>query len=289
MHLEKDIILLIESAASSFSKGQKKIAKYITNNYDKVAFMTASKLGKTVSVSESTVVRFAAELGFEGYPEMRKALQDKVRNSLTSVQRIEVSKSLLKNQDIPGSVLSADIEQIRTTMDNLDHSVFEKAVDSIAGADHVYILGLRSSATLSSLMGFYLNLLLENVKVVNESAASDVLEQMHRIGKNDVLVALGFPRYSKRTIRAIRFASDRKATVVGITDSINSPIAALADYPLYAKSEMVSFLDSLVAPMSLVNALIVAVSIKVQGSLSTNFEELERIWDKYEVFEKNNV
>lgn len=288
--MEKDILAVIEEAAHGFSKGQRVIAKYILENYDKAAFMTASKLGKTVNVSESTVVRFAAELGYDGYPEMRKALQDMIRNCLTSVQRIEVARGLLENQDILTAVLTSDIEQIKITMEETKRDDFQRAVDAIVNADHIYIFGLRSSAALASFMGFYFNLLFENVRVVNENSVSEVFEQILRIGKNDVFIGLSFPRYSKRTIKAMRYAKDRGANVIGITDNSLSPIAKLADTALCARSDMVSFVDSLVAPLSLVNALIVATSAKAKGQeLTTDFARLEAIWAEYDIYEKNDI
>ena len=288
--MEKDILSLIEKESAGFSKSQRKIASFITRNYDKAAFMTAARLGNTVGVSESTVVRFAAELGYDGYPEMRKALQDMIRNCLTSVQRIEAAKGLLENQDILSAVLNSDIEQIRTTMEETNRDDFNSAVDAIVRAEHVYIFGLRSSAPIASFMGFYFNFLFENVRVVNENSVSEVFEQILRIGKNDVMIALSFPRYSKRTIKAMRYARDRQATVIGITDNVNSPIAEIADIPLCARSDMVSFVDSLVGPLSLVNALIVAVSTKAKGSeLETDFNRLEAIWAEYDVYEKNDI
>ena len=288
--MEKDILSLIEKESAGFSKSQRKIAAFITENYDKAAFMTAARLGNTVGVSESTVVRFAAELGYDGYPEMRKALQDMIRNCLTSVQRIEAAKGLLENQDILSAVLNSDIEQIRVTLEETNRDDFNSAVDAIVRAEHVYIFGLRSSAAIASFMGFYFNFLFENVRVVNENSVSEVFEQILRIGKNDVMIALSFPRYSKRTIKAMRYARDRQATVIGITDNVNSPIAEGADIPLCARSDMVSFVDSLVGPLSLVNALIVAVSTKAKGTdLETDFNRLEAIWAEYDVYEKNDI
>jgi len=288
--MEKDILSLIEKESAGFSKSQRKIAAFITRNYDKAAFMTAARLGNTVGVSESTVVRFAAELGYDGYPEMRKALQDMIRNRLTSVQRIEAAKGLLENQDILSAVLNSDIEQIRATMEETNRDDFNSAVDAIVRAEHVYIFGLRSSAAIASFMGFYFNFLFENVRIVNENSVSEVFEQILRIGKNDVMIAMSFPRYSKRTIKAMRYARDREATVIGITDKMNSPIAEIADIPLCARSDMVSFVDSLVGPLSLVNALIVAVSTKAKGTdLETDFNRLEAIWAEYDVYEKNDI
>ncbi len=287
--MDKDILTLIEEASPRFSKGQRSIAKYILENYEKAAFMTASRLGQVVDVSESTVVRFAAELGYEGYPEMRRALQDMIRNCLTSVQRIQVAKELMESQDILSLVLSSDIEQIRHTMEETNREDFDKAVDTIVNAKSIYIFGLRSAAALANFMGFYFNLLFENVHVINGSSASEVFEQILRVSSEDAFIALSFPRYSRRTIKAMRYARDMGAAVIGITDTPASPIAKLSDIALFARSDMISFLDTLVAPLSLVNALIVATSAKAKGDLFSNFEKLERIWDEYEVYEKADV
>ena len=286
--MDKDILTLIEETSPKFSKGQRRIAEYVLNNYDKAASMTASRLGRVVDVSESTVVRFASELGYDGYPEMRRALRDMIRSRLTSVQRIEVAKELMESQDILSHVLSSDIEQIRITLEEANRQDFDAAVEKIVNAKKIYIFGHRSSAALSSFLGFYFNLLFENVHVVTESSACEVFEQILRIGAGDVFIALSFPRYSSRTVRAMPYAKDMGADVIGITDNSASPIAKLSTLALYAKSDMVSFIDTLVAPLSLVNALIVATSAKA-GNLYSNFERLERIWDEYEVYEKIDV
>lgn len=287
--MDRDILSVIEAASTRFSKGQRNIAKYILENYDKAAFMTANRLGQVVNVSESTVVRFAAELGYNGYPEMRRALQDMIRNRLTSVQRIQVAKELMESHDVLSHVLSSDIEQIRLTLEEVNRKDFDDAVSRITKAKSIYIFGLRSSAALANFMGFYFNLLFENVHVVNESPTSEVFEQILRITKEDVFIALSFPRYSRRTIRAMHYARDMGANVIGITDNRASPVAKLSDVALFAKSDMVSFVDTLVAPLSLVNALIVATSTRAEGDLFTNFERLERVWDEYEVYEKIDV
>ena len=287
--MDRDILSVIESASSGFSKSQRSIAKYILENYEKAAFMTASRLGQVVDVSESTVVRFAAELGYEGYPEMRRALQDMIRNCLTSVQRIQVARELMESEDILSLVLSSDIDQIRTTMEETNRKDFEAAVEKIVTAKNIYIFGLRSSSALANFMGFYFNLIFDNVRVINGSSASEVFEQILRVSTDDVFIALSFPRYSRRTIKAMRYARDMGSFVVGITDSQASPIAKLSDIALFARSDMISFLDTLVAPLSLVNALIVATSAKAQVNLYTNFEKLEHIWDEYEVYEKSDV
>ncbi|MCL2401333.1 MAG: MurR/RpiR family transcriptional regulator [Oscillospiraceae bacterium] len=279
-----DILSAIEAKSGGFSKGRKRIAEYILKHYDKAAFMTASKLAVKTDVSESTVVRFAAELGYEGYPEMRRAIQDTMRSKLTSVQRIQVAKDTIDSSDILSHVLSSDIDQIRLTMEETDSGDFTRAVNAIAKAKNVYILGLRSSSFLANFMGFYFNLLFSNSRVLSESPS--VFEELIRLSEGDVLIAISFPRYSQRTIRAIDYARDVGAEIIAITDSRISPLAKLADIALCAKSDMVSFLDTLVAPLSLINALIVAVSEKAPGDLHENFERLERIWDEYGVYEK---
>ncbi len=287
--MPKDILTLIQSEMKGFSKGQKLIANYILNSYDKAAFMTASKLGKTVQVSESTVVRFAAELGYDGYPAMQKALQEMIRNKLTAVQRMEVSNDRMSNHEILPMVMHADAENIRLTLEEVDRSSFDAAVEVILSARRVYILGVRSAYALSSFLGFYFNMMLENVVVVHTNSSSELFEQILRIGKGDVLLGISFPRYSKRTLKAMGYAKERGAAAVAITDSKASPLAGIADYTLLARSDMVSFVDSLVAPLSLVNALIAAVSRKKGAEMEGTFRALEQIWDEYQVYEKTDV
>lgn len=284
--MSKDILSAIHGGMSGFSKGQKLIANFILNSYDKAAFMTASRLGKTVNVSESTVVRFATELGYDGYPAMQKTLQEMIRNKLTSIQRIEVSNDRIGTQDILPMVMHSDIDKIRMTLEEVDRGEFNSTVDAIVKAKRIYIVGVRSATALASFLGFYFNLIFENVVMVHTNSVSEVFEQMLRIGEEDVVIGVSFPRYSQRTVKAMHFAHDRKATVVAITDSRLSPLAVLADHALLAKSDMASFVDSLVAPLSLVNALIVAVSRKKNEDLSRTFETLEQIWDEYNVYEK---
>jgi len=284
--MPKDVLQLIQSNMSSFSKGQKRIAAFIQESYDKAAFMTASKLGKTVNVSESTVVRFAAELGYDGYPAMQKALQEMIRNKLTSIQRIEVANDRYGDHDVLSMVMQSDIEKIRMTLEEASRSDFSGAVDAIVEAKRIYILGVRSSVAVSSLLGFYFNLIFDNVVQVHSNSASEMFEQLLRVGEGDVVIGVSFPRYSRRTVQAMQFAQDRKAKVIAITDSALSPLAATATHTLLAKSDMASFVDSLVAPLSLVNALIVAVGRKKKEDLSRTFETLEEIWDEYEVYEK---
>ena len=283
--MEKDILSVIARESAGFSKGQRQIAKFITENYDKAAFMTAGKLGTTVGVSESTVVRFAAELGYDGYPGMRKALQEMIRNRLTSLQRIEVAKDLFDDRDVLHAVLTTDMEKLELTRSEVDQDSFNKAVESILGAEHVYILGMRSSSSLASFMGYYLNLLRENVRVLQDMSYSEVYEQIIHVREGDVFIGISYPRYSSRTIKAMRFARSTGAHVIGITDGENSPFVGIADTNLFARSEMVSFLDSLVAPLSLINALIVAIGLKTNDKLASTFKRLESIWSEFEVYE----
>jgi len=284
--LDKGILFEIEASTESLSKAQRKIADFILNNLDKAAFMSAVRLARFADVSESTVVRFAMELGFDGYPEMRRALQDSMRNKLTSVQRIKVAKERLNSSDILTQVLSSDIEQIRQTMEETDAEDFAKAVDAIVAAKTIYILGLRSSSFLAKFMGFYFDLLFSNSRVISENPDSEVFEQIVRMSDSDVLIAISFPRYSRRTIKTMQYAHSIGAKIIAITDGMASPLTELADISLCAKSDMISFLDTLVAPLSLVNALVVAVSEKAPGDLYENFERLERIWDEYGVYEQ---
>ena len=281
-----DILTYIQENMSSFSKGQKLIANYILQSYDKAAFMTASKLGKTVNVSESTVVRFAAELGFDGYPSMQKTLQEMIRNKLTAIQRVEVSKERIGNQDVMTMVMQSDIEKIRMTLDETDQTSFNQAVAAIANAKRIYILGVRSASVLANFISFYFRFMFDNVVSVDTSSISEVFEQIVHISADDVFIGLSFPRYSKRTIKAMQYAKDQGAKVVAITDSKVSPLTKIADVSLLAKSDMASFVDSLVAPLSLVNALIVAISREKAVHLESSLNRWESIWEEYDVYEK---
>jgi len=285
--MDKDILSVITKENSGFSKGQRLIAKYIVENYDKAAFMTAGKLGKAVGVSESTVVRFAAELGYDGYPGMRKALQEMIRSRLTSVQRIEAAKDLIDDRNVLKAVLSDDIEKLQTTLEEIDNDSFNKAIDTIMSANHVYISAMRTSKYIAGFFGFYLSMMMGNVHVVCETGAAEVFEELLRIGPGDVFVGFTFPRYSSRAIKAMRFAKARGAKTIGITDSKASPYYRVADVCLFAKSDMVSFLDSMVAPMSLVNALVVAIGIRSREALSDTFKRLENVWSEFEIYETN--
>lgn len=278
---------LLSRENNGFSKGQKRIAKYIYENYDKAAFMTAGKLGQTVGVSESTVVRFASELGYDGYPGMRKAIQEMIRSRLTSVQRIEVARETMNEENIFQAVLTADAEKLQATLDECDQRSFNEAVDLIINAKHIYIVGMRSSTCLANFLGFYLNLLLENVHIIQDTTVSEVYEQIIRIKEGDVFIGISYPRYSSRTLRAMDFAKKSGAKVIGITDGSTSPFVGVADTLIYAKSDMVSFLDSLVAPLSLINALIVSVGVKSKENTAETFKRLETIWADYDVYENS--
>ena len=281
-----DILTYIQENMTSFSKGQKLIANYILQSYDKAAFMTASKLGKTVNVSESTVVRFAAELGFDGYPSMQKTLQEMIRNKLTAIQRVEVSKERIGNQDVMTMVMQSDIEKIRMTLDETDQVSFNQAVAAIANAKRIYVLGVRSASVLANFISFYFRFMFDNLVSVDTSSISEVFEQIVHISADDVFIGLSFPRYSKRTIKAMQYAKDQGAKVVAITDSKVSPLTKIADVSLLTKSDMASFVDSLVAPLSLVNALIVAISREKAVHLESSLNRLESIWEEYDVYEK---
>lgn len=286
--MNKDLLSVMEWKMHDFSKGQRAIATYILGNYEKAAYMTAAKLGAIVGVSESTVVRFAIELGYAGYPEMQKSLKELVRTKLTSVQRMEVTNTLIGDSDILEKVLESDIDKIHRTLDEINRQAFYDAVDKIIAAKRIYIIGVRSSASLAGFLDYSFRMMFDNVKFIQTTSGSEMFEQIMRIGEGDVMIAISFPRYSKRSINAVEFARSRGADVVGITDSKQSPIAAYSDQLLTVYSDMASFVDSLVAPFSIINALIVALAKKKQEELTVRLHELEDIWDEYDVYDKNN-
>ncbi len=281
-----DILSILQEKESTFSKGQKRIARYITESYDKAAFMTANRLGKTVGVSESTVVRFAVDLGFDGYPSMQKAMREMVLNRLTSVQRIEVASNRIGDQDVVSMVLHSDMEKLRQTSETVSREEFSMAVSAILKAKRVYILGVRSVAPLANFLGYYLNYMFNNVHVISGYSTGEMFEKIVGVNSGDVVIAFSFPRYSASTTRGAQYCRSAGATVIGITDSELSPLGTTSDHVLIAKSDMVSLVDSLVAPLSLVNALIVAIAAKREKELSQTFANLERIWEEYEVYEK---
>ena len=286
--MTKDVLHTIQASTPELSKGQKRIAAYILSDYDKAAFMTASKLGKLVGVSESTVVRFASQLGYDGYPAMQRALQEIVRSKLTSIQRIQASNDTLFSADVVASVLHRDMDSIRQAIEGIDRSAFEMVVDKLMSARHLYILGVRSSSFLAGYLHFYLHLIFENVTLVTTNSAGDILESILRIGPGDVLVGISFPRYSQSTVKGVRYAHDRGADVVSITDSELSPLYPLSSVALMARSDMISFVDSLVSPFSLLNALIVAAGHRKNADIAQIFDRLENIWDEYGVFGRSD-
>mgnify|MGYP002673765263 CR=1 FL=1 len=286
--MSKSVLQTIRAGMDSFSKGQKRIAAFILDNYDRAAFMTAAKLGETASVSESTVVRFAAQLGYDGYPDMQKALQELIRGRLTSIQRIQVSRDQMTGSDILGSVMQRDMNSIHDVIERLDREEFERVVDKLLNAKHIYILGVRSSSFLAGYLNFYLHLIFKNVTLVQSSAAGEIYEQLVHIGPGDVLVSISFPRYSKMAIHAVEFACHRGGDVVAVTDSPMSPMYKMASASLLASSDMISFVDSMAAPLSLLNALILAVGQQRRDDLSATLAEMEQVWSKYSIFGKED-
>ena len=284
-----DLTSRINECYGSLSKGQKILATYITDNYDKAVFLTAAKMGQVVGVSESTVVRFATHLGYKGYPEFQKALEEMVRNKLNSIQRMEVTYGRISQSKILESVLKSDAEKINSTLEKIDQAAFEMAVDTIIKAKHIYIVGIRSCAPLAAFMAFYFNLMFENVTLLQTNNSSELFEQMVRISKDDVIIGISFPRYSMRTLKAMEFANNRNAKVITLTDSVHSPMNLYSSCNLIARSDMASIVDSLVAPLSVINALIVALCMKKQGEVAKTLETLEDIWNEYQVYENDEI
>lgn len=287
MHRQSDLIKRINKNYSKLSKGQKLLANYISKHYEKAVFLTAAKLGKTVGVSESTVVRFANELGYDGYPKLQIALEELVRTKLTSIQRMEVTSDRIDKQHILKSVLQSDYNKIKNTLEDIDEETFDKAIDMILSAKNIYILGVRSCASLASFLGFYFNLIFDNVKLIHTNSVSEMFEQIYRLSSEDIVIGISFPRYSKRTLKAMEFAKTRGAKVLTITDSDVSPMIPYSDCSLLARSDMLSFVDSLVAPLSLINALIVALCMKKQTEVTNILQNLESIWEEYQVYDND--
>ena len=285
--MTKSITERIEDSFSSFSKGQKRIAGAILNNYEKTAYMTAAKLGAFCEVSESTVVRFATQIGYAGYPEMQKAIRELLRTKLTSSQRITVANEHMEDGDILSSVLSADIAKIKYTLENTDRAIFDEAVKALLSARRIYIFGSRSSAMLSQFLGYNLELIFDNVKRVDFSTSAEVFEKLFSIGEGDVLFVSSFPRYSKTAIDVARYARARHATVLALSDSLVSPLATYADILLTAQSDMASFADSLTAPLSLINALLAKIAKAREAEITARFDKLERLWEEYDVYDKH--
>ena len=280
----KKLISDIQTQYTRLSKGQKLIAQYILNNYDKVAFMTACKLGETVGVSESTVVRFANALGYSGYPKLQAALQELIKNKLTTVQRVEMVNDYSDENTILNKILKGDIDNIRETLEEIDGEAFQEAVSRLLKARKIYILGMRTSFVVAQYLGFYLGIILDNVHTVRMDMG-DAFEQIVRIGEDDVVIAFSFPRYSKKSFQLVKYAKEKGAHVISITDSLFAPIASESDNTLIVKSNMASFVDSLVPAMSVANALAVAVGMKEKEDIKEHFDDLEQMWDKYGMFE----
>lgn len=273
---------------AKLSKGQKLLADYIMENYDKAVFLTASRLGKTVGVSESTVVRFATQLGYDGYPEFQEALEELVRNKLNSIQRMEVAYGRISQSEILETVLQSDAEKIKMTLTDMDKESFDRAVDMLLHAKRIYVVGIRSCAPLASFLSYYLNLIFENVTLVSTNSSSEMFEQMIRIGEGDVIIGISFPRYSVRTQKSLEFASKRKAEIITLTDSMHSPITTYSSCNLIARSDMASIVDSLVAPLSVINALVVAICMKKRVEVMKTLSTLEEMWDEYQVYNKED-
>lgn len=289
MDSKQDIIVRIEEKYPSMSKSHKAIANFIREHYDQAVFMTAARLGSELSISESTVVRFAFCLGYEGYPEFQKALAEWVKNKLSSVQKMDVAYGNSSQSEILTSVLESDIEKLKDTVTNLDPDAFETAVKVILEARNVYIIGLRSCAPLAEFLQFYLNMIRGNVTLLNSTSVSETFEQMIRIGEKDVMIGISFPRYSMRTLKAMEFANDRNAKVISLTDTIHSPMCLYSSCNLLARSDMVSIVDSLVAPLSVINALVVALCLKKPQDVKKNLETLEEVWNNYQVYLNDEI
>ena len=289
MAVKFDVLLRIEEKYPKMSKSHKAIATYISENYDQAVFMTAAKLGKTLGVSESTVVRFAASLGYDGYPMLQKALEDCVKGKLNNVQKVGAKYGKNTQSEILTSVLTSDIEKIQHTIENLDPAAFETALDTIMKADHVYVMGLRSNEPLAAFLHFYLNMIRGGVVLLSTSSISETFEQMMRINEKDCFIGISFPRYSMRTLKAMEFASDRNANVIAITDTEHSPMNLYSSCHLLARSDMVSIVDSLVAPLSLINAMVVALCLRCPQEVRKNLEMLEETWNNYQVYLNDEI
>ncbi len=287
--MQYDVLDRIREQYKGMSKGHKKIASFILEHYDQAVFMTAARLGDALRISESTVVRFAAGIGYRGYPEFQRALEECVQNKLSSVQKIDAKYGHSTQSEILTSVLTADMDKLQHTIQHLDAAAFETAVDTILGADHIYIMGLRSNAPLADFLHFYLNMIRGNVVLLKTTSVSETFEQMIRIDERDCFVGISFPRYSMRTLKAMEFANDRNAKVIAITDTIHSPMNLYSSCNLLARSDMVSIVDSLVAPLSVINALVVAMCLKCPQEVKRNLDLLEQTWNNYQVYLNDEI
>lgn len=283
--MKTNLIAHIGARKDGFSKGQMRIAQYILEHYDTAAFMTAFKLGQTVGVSESTVVRFAVELGFEGYPQLQKAMQELIRSKLTAMQRVEVTRTLMSDEQVPEHIMHCDIANIRQSLEQLPKETFEQAVQTLVSARKVYLFGAGSCRPLAAFAAYYFKLLLPDIQLVTTSGETEILEELVHIGPQDAILGISFPRYSSKAVKTVHFAHARGAKVIAITDGARSPIAPYADYLLLAHSDMPTIVDSLVAPLSVLNAIIVAVSLKRMEENRDTLNELEQLWDKYQVYQ----
>lgn len=289
MNNNADLINLIKGNYYKFSKGQKQIAQFIIEHYDKAAFMTAAKIGETVDVSESTVVRFASSIGFSGFPELQKSLQVLIKNKLTTVQRIGLDEDMDEDTDkIHKRILRNEINSMRYLLDNIDTAALDEATKLILNADKVYILGLRTSSTLANYLGFYLDVILDNVKILNNSGVNSLYEEIIRVKETDVLIVISFPRYSNSTIEATKFVKNHKAKIIAITDTEASPFYSLSDVSLLAKSNIVSFIDSLVVPMCILNSLIINIGLQEKEDIVQYFDRLEELWDSHSIYQRDN-
>ena len=290
MNNSSDLITLIQNNYYKFSKGQKMIAQFIIEHYDKAAFMTASKIGETVDVSESTVVRFAGALGFSGFPELQKSLQVLIKNKLTTVQRIGLDEDISKDTEkFHKKIIRNEINGIKYLLDNIDAKALDDATNLISSANKVYILGMRTSSTLANYLGFYLDVMLDNVKVLNNTGVNSLFEQIIRIKEDDVLICISFPRYSSSTIDATKMVKEKKAKIIAITDTEASPFCDLADVALLAKNNIVSFVDSLVVPMCMINNLILNIGAKEKNDIVQYFNDLEDLWDKHSIYQQDKI
>ena len=289
MTQSENLLARINRQYPKLSKGQKHLANYIIEHYDKAVFLTAAKLGQEVGVSESTTVRFATQLGYDGFPQFHRALEELVRNKLNSIQRMEVTYGHVPQSEILDTIFQSDIEKIKMTMEHIDHSAFELAVNTLLEARTIYIIGIRSCAPLASFLSFYLNLILDDVRLIQTNSASEIFEQMIRIGEQDAIIGISFPRYSMRTLKAMEFANNRNAKVITLTDSVHSPINLYSSCNLIARSDMASIVDSLVAPLSVVNALVVALCMRRQKEVVDTLESMEKIWDEYQVYSSDEL
>ena len=284
-----NVLNRINDNYSRFSKGQKKLAAYIRSNPDSAVFMTAAKLGREVGISESTTVRFAAALGYKGFPDFKEALEEAVMSRMTSIRRLEVTNNEIKKDRILDSILMADIENIKTTLEICDKDVFKNAVDTILSARKVYVIGIRSCAPLAQFLSLYLSQIIDEVVLVSSNSINEIFEQMIKIGEEDVAIGISFPRYSMRTLKAIEFANKRNARIINITDSIHSPMNLYSSCNLLAKSDMASIVDSLVAPLSLINALLVALCRERESEVLENLTAMEQLWAEYQVYSRDDI